>query len=62
MKDYVFTFCIGNVNAGYTNIRIIASAENAEEAYNKAEEKARKAQGMDLENEPVFLEVEILTK
>lgn len=62
MKDYIFTFCIKRMNEGYSNIKIIASALTAEEAYDKAVNKARKAQGADVENEPAFIEVEILGK
>lgn len=60
MKDYIFTFCIRRPGEYYSNIKIIVSAENAEEAYNKAEDRARKVQGPDSENEPIFIEVEIL--
>ena len=60
MKDYIFTFCIRRPSEGYSNIKIIASAENAEDAYTKAEDKARKVQGPESENDPVFIEVEVL--
>lgn len=59
MKEYVFTFRVEPRYFEYQRLKVIASAETAEKALDKAEKEAKSKSGFVISG-PTLVDVEIL--